>query len=57
MERSDHDNILLRKILYFVLCTGLLAEWKICGCTIDQTMVAVQGTLIRPPPLNLSNLI
>jgi hypothetical protein len=31
MEPSEHDNILLRKIPYFVGGTGLMAEWKRWG--------------------------
>jgi hypothetical protein len=49
MEPSNHDMIPLYKILYFIAGTGLLAEWKRWGCTIDEKMVTVQGTLICPP--------
>jgi hypothetical protein len=46
----------LRKILYFIGGTGLLAEWERWGCTIDQKMVEVQGSrckgrLTRQPHL------
>jgi hypothetical protein len=47
MERSDHDTILLYKILCFIEGMGLLAEWKRWGCATDQ-MVTVNGTLICP---------
>jgi hypothetical protein len=43
MERSDYYEIVLRKILHFVRGTGLLAEYRIWGCT-DQDIVAVQGS-------------
>jgi hypothetical protein len=45
IEQSDRDRIALCKVLYFVGGTGLLAEWK---CTIDQKMVAVQGSPCAP---------
>jgi hypothetical protein len=48
MEPSAYDEIPLRKIMYFVRGTGLLAEYSRWGRTIDQEMVAVQGSPCSP---------
>jgi hypothetical protein len=53
MELSNCDEIPSCKILYFVEDTALLADLKSQGCTIDQKVVAVQGSLCGPTPLML----
>jgi hypothetical protein len=52
MQPSEHDKIPLCKVLYFVGCTGLIAEWESWGCKIDDKMIAVQGS-----PYDLNTLI
>jgi hypothetical protein len=51
MEPNDYDEIPLRKILYFVTGVGLLAEKISWGRTIDQKMVAMQGSPYEHTPL------
>jgi hypothetical protein len=48
MKPGDLYEILLRKIPYFMGGTGLLADRRIWGCTKDQEMVAVQGSVSHP---------
>jgi hypothetical protein len=49
MEPSDYYEIPLCKILYFVRGMGLLAEESRWRGTIDQKMVVVRESPVRPP--------
>jgi hypothetical protein len=53
MESSNCNDIPLCKVLYFVRCTGLLAEWSRWWRTVDKKMVAVHGSPCAPTPLIL----
>jgi hypothetical protein len=46
-EQPWYDSIIQDTVLHRRY--GTLAEWKRWGCTTDQKMVTVQGTLICPP--------
>jgi hypothetical protein len=50
MEPSDYDEMPLCKILCFVRCMGLLAEYRGWGLTLDQKVVAVHGSPCLPTP-------
>jgi hypothetical protein len=56
VEASDYDEIQLCKMLYFICGMGLLAERSRWECTIDQKLVAVQGSPYAPTSLILLHL-
>jgi hypothetical protein len=53
MKQGNHYKILLCKILYFVGGMRLLADRRVGGCTKDQEMMTVQGSVRRPPHSHL----
>jgi hypothetical protein len=57
MEISDYNEIPLCKILYFVRGMGLLAELSRWGHTIDQKMVAVNGSPCALTPFVLIPIV